>query len=743
MDFDGITRFSATTCELGYAVPARAQRVLSPRLRAGSAQLLLMRSAMHIVQAAVVFILIVAPSMASMADVFTRMTSSAVDANGNVYIAGSTDTDILPAAPRTLQTVFSVSNCPEGGSVRPCRHGFLAKIGAGGEVVWATYLGGSGSDEIRGIATSPTGEVYAAGVTSSADFPVAAGAFQTRQGAGFVAEISADGHRLLAATYLDAEAGPIAVDASGAVFVTGAVRAPEFQTSAGAFQATRYAGSADAFVLKLDAALSVTGYSTLLGGSSDDFAYAIQVDSAGNAVVTGITSSLNSAEGAPFPVTPGAWVAERNYADVFVVKLNPSGTAALFSSVFGGSGVSAGLALALDSRGSTYVSGTGAADFPVSQTAYRKDNANGFLVKLGPAGELAWSTRVPVAPNGAFDGSFHLAATSSGQAFVSGVVIGPFQTTADSFQPCTSHLTADNHGIIGIDETGAYSVYGSWLDRAVALDGTAAFWVPTGNDRQALQRVTLTTPPPPRLACISNAASFLSGPVSPGEVVSLFGSAIGPAQPAFARLDADGRLAKELSGTQVLVNGQPIPLLYAGPSQINAVVPFGLAGAEASFVVRTGEADLPAMTAPITAASPGVFSAVLNQDNTLNSASNPAKPGTIVQIWGTGAGPMDPLPADGEIGTGAARIRNPLRLLGVIPPDCFMGGCVIQYLEFDAPLYYAGDAPEIVQGVFQINARISARTLLLGDRARRDGVPVTLQVGDVKSPPFTLWVSEQ
>jgi uncharacterized protein (TIGR03437 family) len=227
-------------------------------------------------------------------------------------------------------------------------------------------------------------------------------------------------------------------------------------------------------------------------------------------------------------------------------------------------------------------------------------------------------------------------------------------------------------------------------------------------------------------------------------VVSLFGSAIGPAEPAFARLDADGRLAKELSGTQVFINGQPVPLLYAGPAQINAVVPFGLTGAEASFVVRTGGADLPAMTAPVTDASPAVFvNGVLNQDNTLNSASNPARPGTIVQIWGTGAGPVDPLPADGEIGTGAARIRNPVHLQGVIPPGCFMGACELQYLEFDEPLYYAGDAPELVQGVFQINARISSRTLLLNDQARRDGVPVTLQVGGVKSPAFTLWVSEQ
>lgn len=672
------------------------------------------------------------------------MTSSAVDSNGNVYIAGSTDADILPLAPRSLQTNFNATSCLESSLIVPCRHGFIVKVAADGGVLWSTYLGGTGMDEIRGIALDPSGNVYVAGWTASADFPVTPGAYRTRQGDGFVAGISADGRRLLAATYIGGQANAIAVDTHGAVFVAGFVRTSDFATTPGAFQSTRYTGDADAFVLKLDAALTAPAYSTLLGGSLSDIAYAIQADSAGNAVISGTTASQGAAGGVAFPSTPGAWMVESSFSsDVFVVKLNPTGTAALFASVFGGSGTNYGAALALDSQGFVFVSGSGAPGFPLSPVAYQTSNANGFLTKLSPVGGLVWSTRLPVEPSHPFDGSFHLAVTGSGRVFASGSVIATLQTTPDSLQPCVAYSSAERRAVIGLNEDGSQSVYGAWLDRAVALDPTAALWVPAGTDARILDRVSLVTPLSPRVTCVSNAASFFSGPVAPGEVVSLFGPAIGPAEAAFARLDSSGRLATELAGTQVFVNGQPAPLLYAGPTQINAVVPFGLAGSQASFAVRTGGMDLPVLTTPVAEASPAVFAhGVLNQDNTPNSASNPAKAGSVIQIWGTGAGLMDPVPADGDFGTASARIRSLVRLIGQIPAGCFMGGCVPQYLHFEEPAYYAGDAPGIVQGVFQIDARISPG-FILSDLARRDGVAVTIRVGSITSPAFPIWVSAE
>ena len=171
------------------------------------------------------------------------------------------------------------------------------------------------------MALDSAGEAYITGNTGSADFPITAGAFQTTYGGGvltaFVTKLNASGTGLVYSTYLggtsrDSGAG-IAVDSSGNAYVTGLTESADFPI-ANAFRST-YRGGIDAFVTELKASGTGLVYSTYLGGSSEDSAAGIAVDSSGNAYVTGYTASSD------FPVTSGAF--QTKYGNVFVSKIAP------------------------------------------------------------------------------------------------------------------------------------------------------------------------------------------------------------------------------------------------------------------------------------------------------------------------------------------------------------------------------------------------------------------------------------
>jgi uncharacterized protein (TIGR03437 family) len=192
-----------------------------------------------------------------------------------------------------------------------------------------------------------------------------------------------------------------------------------------------------------------------------------------------------------------------------------------------------------------------------------------------------------------------------------------------------------------------------------------------------------------------NSASLTHGPaVAPGEIVTIFGSGLGPIPGVGMQLDARGLIAKQLAGTSVTFDGMAAPLLYAGANQINAIVPFGVAGTtRTQIVVTVNGVDSPAAVEAVAAASPGIYSidmsgtgqaAALNQDGTVNSASNPAARGSVVSFWITGAGLLNAAYEDGEIVT-----NNPAGLA--------------QPLVYGAAVQYAGQAPGMVAGVVQLN----------------------------------------
>ena len=227
-------------------------------------------------------------------------------------------------------------------------------------------------------------------------------------------------------------------------------------------------------------------------------------------------------------------------------------------------------------------------------------------------------------------------------------------------------------------------------------------------------------------AGVTNAASFLAGPVSPGELVTIFGSNIGPAELTKLQLTADGsHVTTSLAGTRVLFDGIAAPLIYVSESQLTTVVPFELAGKINTNVQVEAKGQLSnQITLPMTAATPGAFTltqsgrgqaAVLNQDFSINSPLNPALSGTFVSIFGTGGGQTNPPGESGKI-TGV-----PLAALSA-PASVRIGG-----IEVGAT--YAGTAPAQVSGVVQINARVP------DDVATADAASLILRVGDSSSQP--------
>ena len=319
---------------------------------------------------------------------FDSSHSIALDSAGNIYLAGETTSAGLPAK-SALQS-----------NMRGLKDAFVLKLNPSGTaIIYSTFLGGGQDDSALGIALDPSGNLYVTGVTQSPDFPVTAGAYQTAfrgQSKAFVAKLSAAG-QLIYASYLGGgdsdSATAIAVDASGAAYVTGYTSSTDFPTTAGAFQSTYKGGYADVFVTRFSPSGTNVTYSTLIGGTANDTAQSIALDPSGNCYVAGQTNSTD------FPVINAAQPSNSGGGDAFVLKLDPSGHSLIYSTFLGGSGVDTASGIALDTAGNAYVVGATASwDFPVTTGAVQTANAglyDVFATKISPSGtSVVYSTYI-------------------------------------------------------------------------------------------------------------------------------------------------------------------------------------------------------------------------------------------------------------------------------------------------------------------------------------------------------------
>jgi uncharacterized protein (TIGR03437 family) len=223
----------------------------------------------------------------------------------------------------------------------------------------------------------------------------------------------------------------------------------------------------------------------------------------------------------------------------------------------------------------------------------------------------------------------------------------------------------------------------------------------------AVINVTLTVAAagPPTIGAVVNGASDITGAVSPGEIITIYGTNIGPATPAGLVITSSGTVATTLSNTQVTFDGTAAPLIYVSSGQINAIVPYEITPGRGTtnVVVSTNGKVSQSLQLQVTATAPGVFTAaqngsgqgaILNQDNvTLNSSSKPAPKGSVVVIYATGEGLLMPQPATGSFtpGNGSAFI---------VPK----GAVTVLIGGQPANVQFAGEAPTLVSGVLQINA---------------------------------------
>lgn len=329
----------------------------------------------------------------------------ALDTQNNVYVTGTTCSSDFPVTPNAFQSIYKGCNAfmSELNTTALLALGPVSLGRGSASLVYSTYLGGTGGDSGESIAADAAGNAYVTGWTDSTDFPVTPGAFQMSYkgsagtGNAFVSKLNPAGQgplSLVYSSYLGGASGDrafgIAVDNQGSAYVTGFTCSVNFPVTPLAFKTTSQNIDCNAFVTKFDPRGSSLDYSTYLGGTrgapsggTSDYGFAIAVDGAGDAYVTGQTIS------ADFPTTPDAFQlqpAKSPSWTAFVTVLNSAGSALVYSTYLSGSGGDSGESIAVDNAGNAYVTGsTYSTNFPTTPGAFQttfQGYADAFVTKF-------------------------------------------------------------------------------------------------------------------------------------------------------------------------------------------------------------------------------------------------------------------------------------------------------------------------------------------------------------------------
>jgi len=606
----------------------------------------------------------------------------AVDREGSAYVVGTTNSLDFPgqSAYQGRQEDLDI---------------FVSKLSpSGDQLVYSTYLGGSGWDMAGGIAVDANGRAFVAGATRSANFPVFAPYQASHRGGrwdAFVTKLAPAGNRLEYSTYFggsfDDEAEGIAIDSAGWAWIAGYTNSPDLPTRS-AYQA-HAPGRDDAFILKLAPSGDSLAYCTYLGGSGYEWPWGIAVDSSGSAYITGYTTS------ADFPTRSPIQPSFHGDADVFITKLAPAGDALVYSTYLGGSGRDSGDDIAVDMSGAAYVTGyTQSQDFPTKvplQSANGGGRGDAFVVKLTPAGDaLTYATYL--GGSGDENGA-SIAVDPAGSAYVTGVTDSPNFPTQSPLQALRGPADAFIAKLAPAGDALLYSTLfgGNGGDGAYAIDvdGAGSAYVagftssgdfPTRSPLRAslaggpadafvakLEDLGLAASPP----VISGVANVWSGKpvISEAAWVFIGGMNLAPVTRMWRGEEiVDGKLPTSLDGVSVRINGRDAYVYYVSPTQINVQTPSdGFAG-EVPVQVTNASGTSQVFTVKKEAIAPGLFAwppgvaadggkyagAVADEGGQVvyigspgllgpvGIQTRPARPNETVLLFVTGCGPTNP-----------------------------------------------------------------------------------------------------
>ncbi len=637
----------------------------------------------------------------------------AVDPQGQAIVAGETSSPSFPTTAGAFQT----------------RHGgrfdaFVVRLTAVGSLLFATFLGGGQPDGARAVAVDSSGAVYVTGETSSVDFPVA-NAFQpvhratgvcvssaeTSTGfvisvdidcrSAFVSKLSASGTSLLYSTYLGGttaggsrfvytrgdEGRGIAVDAEGNAFIVGATISADFPVTSGVVQ-TRSGGLRDAFITKLNSAGNALLYSTYLGGANQDVAQGVAIDASGNAYLAGESASTN------FPTANPLFAANRGGGDAFVAKLNPAGSALLYSTYLGGAAREEAVAVAVDASESAFLVGrTFSSDFPAlnSMQGNMAGRTDGFVARLNGSGSaLLYSTFLGGSDR---DRAESIAVDPSGTAFVAGY------TSSTDF-PMASPLQGRKAGFTD-----------TFIVRIV------------------------DTPAIPPVTSVS-AASFTGTSLAPDSIVSAFGQGLATSTEAARSIP----LPTALGGATVRITDRAgvervAPLFFASPNQINFLLPPETARGQGTVTVKQGDRTAATGRVEVEPVAPGLFTANASGRGVaaalvLRVAADGAQTVTPVFQCGSAPGSCTGVPID----LGAETDQSFLLLFGTGIRGFSRPAVAVTIGGEAAEVLGAGAQGQFV-GLDQVNVRVSRRLLGRGEVnvvLTVDGRPsntVTIRIG--------------
>ena len=454
----------------------------------------------------------------------------AVDASGQAYVAGFTDSIDFPTA-GPLQGSNGGGACGTTAYPAPCYDAFVAKLtAAGSNLVYSTYLGGTGDDFASSIAADSNGNAWVGGLTASSNFPVTYGTLQTGYGGGpfdgFVAKINPTGSSLVYSTYLggsqEDHVNGLALDASGNAYLTGQTNSANFPAQGG-FQPQYTAGSCgsavsstpcfEGFVSELNLSGSALVYSSYLGGSAASYGSDIALDSSGAAYVAGWTTSKD------FPVTQGAYdTVWGGTNEVFVARIAAGGGAISYATYLGDIYPDQANSIAVDGGGNAWVAGfTYGGKFPVASPLQAASGGiyDAIVSEFDPTGStLLFSTYLGGTGN---DVAGDLALDASGNVYVTGA------TFSTDFPITPSAMTSGYTG----------GSYDAWIAKIGPQNAAGLTAAPNPLVFTGQEINTTSAPSALKIGAAGSAALSLAGisVTGPFRETSLCGQTVAPGTP--------------------------------------------------------------------------------------------------------------------------------------------------------------------------------------------------------------------